>query len=115
MNNDTIRKLAKITGHQKAIDQKTFDLVMKSFNRKQLLLYLMLLKKEIEQNCVRVFSSMPLSTQIKNDIEGLFVGKEIIFHIDPELTDGIRVQINDTIIDLSAKAYIEEAINQLKE
>ena len=115
MNKDVIKKLARISAKQKKIGGKTAEFILKSFNRKQLTTYLRYLRKSVEENSVRIFSSIELNGNIKRDIESKFPGKDVFFHVDEEVGDGIRVQIDDTIIDLTTESYLNQTIEELKQ
>ena len=114
MGNLDIKKLAKVTAYDAKVDARLIGFVLNKLGRRQLLAYLRYLKAIANRKTVRVVSEEPISESQKRNITRRFPDKEVIFEQKP-IGDGIKIQINDTIIDFSMHSYIDTTIERLKE
>ncbi len=114
MVNPNIKKLAKLTAHGVNVDPDVASFVLGKLGRRELLAYLRHLKAINNRRTVRVLSQEPISEVQKRNIIKRFSDKEVLF-VQEKIGDGIKIQINDTIIDYSMHSYIDTTINRLKE
>lgn len=115
MNKDEIKKLAKLTLSQNRVDKKIADYVLGKLARRELAMYLRYLKSLLAKNSVVILSEKPLPSQAKAKLTRLFTEKDVSFELSPEIGDGIKVIIGDTIIDLSLAGYVDSAVVKLKQ
>jgi F0F1-type ATP synthase delta subunit len=115
MNKDQIKKLAKITIRNGELDEKVARKVLSLLSRKELIFYLETLKRLAYENSVRVISAQKLSEKEREVIRSKFNTKSVYFERDETLGPGIKIVIDDSIIDLTIKGYINNALEQLKE
>ena len=114
MRNLDIKKIAKLTALDANVDSDIAIFVLDKLTRRQLLEYLRHLKAFANRKTVRVVSSEPISEMLKRNIVKRFPDKKVLF-LQEEIGDGIKIQINDTVIDFSIHSYIDTAIDRLKE
>ncbi|HVZ11948.1 MAG TPA: hypothetical protein VG965_02870 [Patescibacteria group bacterium] len=112
--NPNIKKLAKLTALKNEVPKELANYVLENLTRREQITYLRHLKTIINKRTVLITTSTPLSQNMKREIEKKFYGKDIIYEID-SIGDGIRIQINDTIIDLSMNSFINQTIDNIKE
>lgn len=113
MGNLDIKKLAILTVHDTKVDVRLAGFVLNKLGRRQLLAYLRHLKAITDRKTVRVFSQQPVPEAQKRSIVNHFPDKEVLFE-QKAIGDGIKIQINDTIIDFSMRSYIDTTIENLK-
>ena len=113
MKNLDLKKLAKLTAHNASVDLDIASFVLNKLGRRQLLAYLRHLKAITDRKTVRVFSQQLLPEAQRRSIVKHFPLQEVLFEQKP-IGDGIKIQINDTIIDFSMHSYIDTTIEQLK-
>lgn len=115
MNKNDLKKIAKFIVQSKTIDPKIATLLTTELPRQDLIFFTRYLEKLIQENTVRVISEVELPRSLKIDLEKGFSGKNVSFEIDSSLGAGIRITINDTVIDLSMKEYLNSTIERLKQ
>jgi len=113
MTNEKLKKLAKLTVRLKVIDPKLSYFVLRKLPRKNLIFYLRYLKKLLDQDTVRILSATKLNAGLRRIIERKYREKNVIF-VQDRVGDGIKVVINDTIIDLTVKGFIDQTMHKLK-
>lgn len=114
MNKAKINQLAELLSEENAVSDKIKNFVLTKLSRKELLFLAFYLKKTIARKTVYVESDINIDNKLKTSIKKMFDGKNIIFRINDNLYTGLKVIIDDTIIDLSVKNYISETVNLLK-
>lgn len=114
MNNDLIKKLAKLTIRNGNVDKRIAKYALLKLARKELIMYLASLKKVIYENSVRVISAQELSSKVKQSIRGKIKDRIVFFEQDQSQSEGIKIIIDDTIIDLTVNGYINTVLEQLK-
>ena len=114
MNKNLIKKLARRTVSGEYIDQKVVNFALSNFSRKELIEYATSLRKAIYKNSVRVISSEELSPNAQESIRSKFKDRVVFFEQDQSQSAGIKVIINDTVMDLSVDGYIKQTLEQLK-
>lgn len=114
MNNNLIKKLAKITILKGRVNTMAAKYVLSNLSRKELIAYFAALKRVVYENSVRVISSQALPTKTKKFIKSKFKDRVVFFEQDKSLGSGTKVIIDDTIIDLTVNGYITSALEQLK-
>lgn len=114
MKNLDLKKLAKVTAQSAKLDPEVAQFVLNNLTRRQLLVYLRYLRSYVEKNTVRIIAEKSLSEAQKKEFVKKFAGKTVIFEQE-NIGDGIRVQISDTIFDLSMSGFIDTTIERLKQ
>ena len=114
MSNDRIKKLARITIRNTMINPKVTKYVLFKLNRKELIIYLAAFKKVIYGNSLRVVSREELPTKTKQSIKSRFKDRVVFFEQDEDLSDGIKIIMDDSVIDLTFNGYINNTLEQLK-
>lgn len=114
MTNNLIRKLAKITIRGGEIDKRVAKHVLSKLTRKELIFYLLALKKVVYKDSVRVISSQELPTKIRQSIMAEFKDRVVFFAQDKSQGEGIKIIIDDSTIDFTIGGYIINALEQLK-
>lgn len=113
MENPDLKKLAKLTILDSGINPKVSDYVLDKLSRRDLIAYLRYLKTIVGKNTARVITEKALSDPVKRQIIKMFPEKDVLFET-AVIGDGIRIQINDTIIDLSLSGFINQTVKSLK-
>lgn len=114
MNKAKIKQLAELISSEGVVNNKIKNYVLTKLSRKDLLLLSFYLKRINANKTVYVESRSNIDGKSKLKIKELFKNKRVIFKQNDDLDSGIKVTIDDTIIDLSIKNYISEAVNLLK-
>mgnify|MGYP001586782678 CR=1 FL=1 len=114
MNKDIIKKLARITINNGQVDTRAAKYVLSNLTRKELIDYLAAIKRVVYENSVRVISSEALPAKTKQSIKSKFKSMVVFFEQDKSLSSGIKIIIDDTIIDLTVNGYITNALEQLE-
>lgn len=114
MNNNMLKRLARITIRNGQVNKKIAKYVLSSLTRKELVTYLASLMKVIYENSVRVLSSQELPIKTKQSIKSKFEDRVVFFEQDTSLGAGIKIIRDDTIIDLTVNGYITSTLEQLK-
>ena len=114
MNNDLIKKLAKITIRNGNVEKRIAKYALSKLTRKEFITYLALLKKVVYENSVRVISTQVLPIKIKQSIKRKIKDRIVFFEQDQSQSEGIKVIIDDTIIDLTVNGYANTILEQLK-
>ncbi|OGH16731.1 MAG: hypothetical protein A3C30_00105 [Candidatus Levybacteria bacterium RIFCSPHIGHO2_02_FULL_40_18] len=114
MNDEFIKKLAKITIRNGRIDKRIIKYVLSNLSRKELIVYLAALKKSVYENSVRVISSQKLSDKAKKSIRAKLKDRTVFFEQDKSLGAGLKIILDDSIIDLTFSGYITRVLEQLK-
>lgn len=112
--NNMLKKLARITIRNGQVNTKIAKYVLSNLTRKELMTYLASLKKVIYENSVRVLSSETLPIKTKQSIKSKFKDRVVFFEQDASLGAGIKIIMDDTIIDLTVNGYITSTLEQLK-
>lgn len=111
---NNIKKLAKITAEEGKVNPQVAQFVLTKLPRKSLILYLRYLRSLVKHDSVKISSKTPLNNALKKQLLKHFPKKNVIFITKPSIGDGIKVEINDTIIDLTVKGFINEVMQNLK-
>ena len=114
MNKDLVKKLAKTLAAQNKIDGKTRKFILENLSRRELARFSRLLEKIVSENSVRVISSEPLGLSFKKQLGQKFADKNIYYELNKSVGTGIKLVVNDTIIDLSLQNFLDNAIERLK-
>ncbi len=114
MNKNQIKQLAKLTIDETKINQKVATFVLNKLSRKELIYYIRLLKTIAQKNMVRIVSSDPINATFKSALLKKFSNKHVVFEQNDDFGPGIKAIINDTIMDLSIKNYIDNTVDNLK-
>lgn len=114
MNNDLIKKLARITIRNGNVDKRIAKYALSKLTRKELIIYLAWLKRVVYENSVRVISAQEPPTKVKQSIKGKFKDRIVFFEQDQSQSEGIKIIIDDTITDLTVNGYIDTMLEQLK-
>ena len=114
MTKDLIKKLARATIRNWRIDSKVAKYVLSFLNRKELIVYLAALKKVIYENSARVISKEELSINTKKSIKSKFKDRAVFFEQDKALSEGIKIIMDDSVIDFTFKGYVNNTLEQLK-
>lgn len=114
MNNDLIKKLAKLTIRNGNVDKKIAKYALSRLTRKEFITYLACLKTVVYKNSVRVISAQELPSKVKQSIERKIKNRIIFFEQDQSQSEGIKIIIDDTIIDLTVSGYISTMLEQLR-
>lgn len=114
MGNLNIKRLAKMSAYENKVDPDIARFVLHKLGRRELLSYLRHLKAIVNRKTVRVYSKDSILESQRKNIIRSFPNKEILF-VQEEIGDGIKIQINDTVIDFSVHSYINTVIDRLKE
>lgn len=114
MNNKQLRKLALMTLKNGKIDSDVAKYALSRLSKSELKQYLFYFKNIVAKNTIEIISDTPLLSTTKKQLEKVFHGKTLTFEEDKKLGGGLFVRIDDTILDLSVKNYIEESVIQLK-
>ena len=112
MRNQDLTKIARLIVKNKKIDNKLGREIIENLSRKDLAKFARILKTLVNKNRVTVISEKPLATTIKNTIISKYKDRDVVFE-QQEIGDGIKLVINDTIIDLSVESYINSATKAL--
>lgn len=113
MNKNKIKKLAELVSSERGVNSKVSEFILNKLTRKELVFFLSYLKSYSVKNTVFVNTTDTLNADLKGKIEKIFTGKRIVYEKD--LNDsGIKVRIEDTVIDLTVKNYINSTIEKLK-
>lgn len=113
MNKEDLKKLAKLTLRLKTIDPKLSYFVLRKLSRKNLIFFLRYLKNLLDQDTIRILSPIKLNPGLRKIIEKKYEGKNVVF-VEDRIGDGIKVIINDTIIDLTVRGLINQTMYKLK-
>lgn len=114
MTNDQIKKLAGNTIRNGKVNAKVAKYVIFKLTRKELIIYLTALKNIVYANSVRVMSVQELSVQLKQSIKSKFKDRVVFFEQDKEQGEGLKIIVDDTIIDLTINGYVESTLEQLR-
>lgn len=109
-----IKKLAKHTIVDGAVNKAVAQYVTSNLTRSDIKNYVFYLKKEIQQRTVYITSAEELQESQKKKFAEMFVHKDAVFTTDKNLGAGIVIKTNDTIMDASLKGLIDTTINELK-
>lgn len=83
------------------LDQATVELIANKLTRRELKQYIRLLKQQEVKKQVFVTVPKTLSSEERDMIQKLFVGKKILFKVDPGMISGIRIVDNDVEYEVS--------------
>ncbi len=115
MNKQSISKLSKLTlDSQNNINADIANYVLSSLSRSELSTYFKYLKAQISSKFVKVVTSEPLSSTLKNNLKTKYKGLPVIFDLDKKIGDGLRVIHNDSVEDFTINSYITSTLNSLK-
>ena len=114
LNRDLIKKLARLTIRNGNVDKRIAKYVLLRLSRKELIFYLSALKGAIYKNSVRAISSQELPPKTEQSISTKFKDRLVFFEQDQSQSEGIKIIIDDTIIDLTINGYINTTLEQLK-
>ncbi len=96
-----IKQLANASYTGKDLDQAKASRVVKLLNRKELKEYLRLLKKQEQQNSIRVESAYSLDSEQMTLLQNLFPSKKMFYTRDASLLLGLRVIDNDIVYNFN--------------
>ena len=114
MNNKQLRKLALMTLKNGKIDSGVAKYALSRLSKSELKQYLFYFKNVTAKNTIEIISDTTLSPTTKKQLAKIYYGKSLTFEENKKLGVGLFVRIDDTILDLSVKNYIEESVMQLK-
>ncbi len=114
INPAQIMKLARNTLYNGRLNKKVVKFALSNLTRKELISYLYKVRKVVYDNSVRIISSQELSSKIQKSLALKFKPRGIFFEEDKSIGPGIKIIKDDTIIDLTFKGYMTNAIEQLK-
>lgn len=114
MANIDLRQLAQLTASKKKVDAKLAKFILNRLSRKELIEYAHHLRTIADKNSVKILSQNPIDSKLKNSIVKRYPDKEVVF-IREDVGDGIKVVINDTIIDLTLTGITQTTVEKLKE
>lgn len=109
-----LKKLA-ISIVENGIDAKTSSFLLTKLNKTQLKIFLTYYKKALAKKSVIVTTADTISLEVQNSLKKQFDDKMIILNTDPKVGGGIKMQLDDTIIDFTVKKYINDTIDQLEQ
>ena len=115
MTDAGIKKLAKLSIDENTVNKSVATFAMNNLSRRQLVKYAIFLRKLVYENSVKIVSTDILPKNTKHLLQKRFKDKNVFFEEDETVGDGIKAVIDDTIIDLSLKGYIDNTLGILKE
>lgn len=115
MNKNYLKKIAKSMAQSGAVNKKVLDIVLSNLSRRDLINLSRYLKLYVSLNMVKVISGNNISQSVKREIIRKFPAKKIVFEIDKSIETGVKIELNDTVIDLSMKEYLNSTIERLKQ
>lgn len=108
MKTQELTKIARLLVKHKKIDKKLASEMIARLSRKDLARFARILTALMNKSRVIVISQKPLEGSIKEKIKTKYRDQDVIFE-QQNIGDGIKLVINDTIIDLSVDSYINSA------
>lgn len=96
------------------VDNKTANFILLRLNKTQLKTFLSYYKKAIAKESVTITTSEDLTLELQKKIQNIYSDKKLIQNVNPNLGAGIKIQLNDIIIDFTVKKYINDTIDQLE-
>lgn len=115
ISDNIIRKLAKHTlKPDGTLDKKVAEYVVSNLSRRNLAKFLRSFKSIISKNFVTVYYDDIIPEGIRHEIESKFNGKEFLYKKSENALNGIRIETNDTVTDLSFKGSVNETLDNLK-
>lgn len=114
MNNDDIKRLAKITTKNGVVNEKVKDFVLNRMPKKDLIIYLNYLNNETRANQIYVTIADTPDKSLVDLFADIFKDKKVSIIVENKLGAGIKVEYNDTIINANVKSMIEQSITSIK-
>lgn len=114
VNQQKIKKLAEIASEKEAISQDVQEYVLTVLGKQDLKIFLMYFKQMIDKKTVYVKSATEITNQSLQILKNNFDGKKILVEEDKSLGAGVKLKIDDMVVDFTIKNYINETIAQLK-
>ena len=112
MINQNLTKLARLIVKRQKIDKKSAEDIITNLSRDDLARFSRILKTLVNKNRVTVISEKPLTPPLREKIKSLYKDKNVVFE-QQNIGDGIKLVVNDTIIDLSLGSYINSTSEML--
>jgi len=113
MNKVELVRIARTVVARGKIDKAIAGELISKLTRKDLAHFARILARLVNERTVKVISQEPLSVDLKKEIEKKFEEKDVVF-LQEKIGDGIKIIINDTIIDLTIGSFINSTIENLK-
>lgn len=110
------KKLHKLVEQSYKIDQldsKMVAMIADHMNRQTLKQYISLLKQEEKKKQVIITSPNSLSETDRKMVQDLFPNKKIMYILDPEMINGIRIIDNDSEYEVSLNQQFNDIIKHL--
>lgn len=108
-----IFSLAKIVSKADQTDERVKRFLVAKLTRGELKLFLKYLEKEINKDRIIISVADGLTNDIKNKLKEIFKDKTLIFHEDKILGAGIKVKVQDDLIDMSVKGLIDSFTSRI--
>lgn len=109
-----IKKLANLSIQKGEINGTIAKFVLNKLTRSQLEKYVKYLKTEISHQTVYIQVATKESGDLEKKLGEYFEGQTVEFKLDSSLGGGLKIQQTDTIIDLSLKYMIDNAVKTVK-
>ncbi len=114
MNASDLKKIAKFTVKAGNIGKEIAEIILSELTRKELIFLFRYLGRTMEENTVRVFSQDSIPELLRKTLARKFYPKTVIFDKDSSLGAGIKIKMNDTVINFSVGSYLDELVTSLK-
>ncbi len=105
MKNQDLTKIARLLVKNKKIEKKMADQLITNLSKDELAKFSRILRTMVNKNRVVVLSEQPLTALLKEKIKTKYKDKDVIFQQE-DIGDGIKLIVNDTIIDLTLEGYL---------
>ncbi len=114
MNKRMLQQLVMGSYTNGNLDPEKVNKIADMLSKKELQLYIKALKKWEKQK--KVIVDVPVITfDIKEKVQELFPGKQIVINTDPSLILGMRIHYNDDIYEMSLKDALEKITEHIEE
>lgn len=89
-------------------NEKQMSKIVNALNRRELKLFIKLLKTQINKSTVYVTVPSKENQQILKDLEKIFPNKYVIIHEDKSLIAGVKVTDYDMVYNLNLNSTLEK-------
>ena len=102
-----IEQFVKLSLTNRKLDPKKISFIAKALAKKELSLYVRLLRLARREEKVVVTTAIEAPKPFMKSIRNLFIDKDTFFFEDPAIIAGMKVSFSDFVFDATIKGYLE--------
>lgn len=113
MTKRQLNKLALESYSQNALDPKKVEKIVKTLKRKELKLYIRILKNLESQRSIIISLPKPPKEKNKKILAAIYPDKKIVYDVDPSLILGMKVTDKDMVYQMNLKNTLNNLVSYL--